>query len=217
MQSHTIASTWSYSGRKLPTLPRALIRTINVVDSHRLEEETALLLKVRETRDVSAFDALFARLSGKVLGYLVRSGGCSVDDGENLLQEIWCIVWHKAFRFEPSLASARTWIFTVARHVLIDFKRAHQREAGALAQYFAENADADTVSDPHAIMVDSETAATLLAQIPPEQALILQMAYIEGKSHRDIARELGLPAGTVKSRLRLGFAKLRELLAPASE
>jgi RNA polymerase sigma-70 factor, ECF subfamily len=183
------------------------------VNVERLESETALLLRIRDVQDVAAFDELFNTLGPKIYGYLVRAGGCTPADGENLLQDIWCNVWTRAGRFDPLLASARTWIFAMARHAMIDLKRAQKREFGALEQYFAENEDAQTVADPHAILADGEKAAALLSHLPTDQSQVLLMAYVEGKSHREIARELALPVGTVKSRLRLGFTRLRALLA----
>jgi RNA polymerase sigma-70 factor, ECF subfamily len=183
------------------------------VNVERLEAETALLLRRRDVQDPAAFDELFNALGSKILGYLVRAGGCTPADGENLLQDIWCNVWTRADRFDPLLASARTWIFALARHAMIDLKRAQKREYGALEQYFAENEDAQTVADPHAILADGEKTAALLGQLPADQAQVLLMSYVEGKSHREIARELALPVGTVKSRLRLGFTRLRALLA----
>ncbi len=195
-------------------LNRALkpVRTTPVNDE-RLDSETALLLQIRDQRDAAAFDSLFNALSPRIYGYLVRTGGCMPADGENLLQDIWCTVWTRTSRFDPALASARTWIFAVTRHAMIDLKRARKREYGALELYFAENEDAQTVADPHAMLADADRTAALLDRIAPEQAQVLLMAYVEGKSHREIARELALPVGTVKSRLRLGFARLRTLLA----
>jgi RNA polymerase sigma-70 factor (ECF subfamily) len=78
------------------------------VNVERLEFETALLLKIRDRQDAAAFDNLFNILGPKVYGYLVRTGGCTPADGENLLQDIWCNVWTRASRFDPALASART-------------------------------------------------------------------------------------------------------------
>lgn len=182
------------------------------VNTERLAAETDLLLQIRNLRDGAAFDSLFAMLSGKIYGYLVHTGSCTPADGENLLQEIWLAVWTKATLFEPTRASARTWIFAMARHALIDFKRAATREHRAYEQYFFENEDSFIVDDNHAERSDGDKTAALLEQLPPEQTQVLLMAYVEGKSHRDIARELGLPVGTVKSRLRLGFSRVRALL-----
>lgn len=185
-----------------------------LVNGEPLAAETALLRKVRDEQDAAAFDTLFNALSAKIYGYLVRTGGCTPTDGENLLQDVWCTVWTRASCFDPAVASARTWIFALARHAMIDLKRAQKREHGSLEQYFAENEGAHVIADPHAVLVDGGRTAALLDHIAPEQARVLLMAYVEGKSHREIARELALPVGTVKSRLRLGFARLRALLEP---
>ncbi|MBI2802262.1 MAG: sigma-70 family RNA polymerase sigma factor [Gammaproteobacteria bacterium] len=186
--------------------------TIKAVTADRIEFETALLLRIGATQDAAAFDALFNALAKKVYGYLIRSGGCTSADGENLLQDIWLTVWTKAGLFDPTRASARTWVFALARHALIDLKRAQSREHGVFETHFAEHADTAGMDEHYAERVDGDKTVAVLQQLAPEQAQVLVMAYVEGKSHREIARELGLPIGTVKSRLRLGFARMRTLL-----
>ena len=188
------------------------------MDTERLETETALLVRVRDARDSSAFDRLFQALSARIFGYLLRTGGCAHSDGENLLQDIWSTVWSKAAQFDPSRAAARTWIFAIARNALIESKRAARRERQlfepATAQALETPAHHD---DHHAAQTDGVKAWAMLHDLPSEQAQVLLMAYVEGKSHREIARELNVPVGTVKSRLRLGFARVRGLLdQPAS-
>lgn len=182
----------------------------------RLAAETALLLRVRDARDTVAFDTLFDTLAARILGYLVRTGGCTQDDGENLLQDVWLTVWTKARLFDHNRAAARTWIFALARNAMIDLKRVQGREQQAFARYAEENIDSIAVDPNHSAQVDGGKAATLLTQLAPEQAQVLLMAYVEGKSHREIARELKLPTGTVKSRLRLGFARMRGLVEGSS-
>lgn len=178
----------------------------------RLETETSLLLLVRDAQDATAFDTLFDALSARVYGYLLRSGRCTPADGENLLQEIWTTVWTKARLYDPSRASARTWIFAVARNALIELKRLQARETRALEAYFGEQYPVSDLEDGHAARIDGDRTRSLLRELAPEQARILLLAYVEGKSHREIARELDLPIGTVKSRIRLGFARMRALL-----
>lgn len=195
------------TGRRVSLTPV----TNKVVTADRIEFETALLLRVSATQDAAAFDTLFNALAKKVYGYLIRSGGCTSADGENLLQDIWLTVWTKAGLFDSTRASARTWVFALARHALIDLKRAQQREHGVFETYFAEHA-ADCLDERHAERIDGDRTVAVLQQLAPEQAQVLIMAYVEGKSHREIARELGLPIGTVKSRVRLGFTRVRTLL-----
>jgi RNA polymerase sigma-70 factor, ECF subfamily len=201
-----------------PARPRArTFVSVNAVHASAtnldsLATETTWLIRVRDAQDPSAFDRLFAALGGKVLGYLMRSGGCAQEDGENLLQDIWLTVWTKAHLFDASRASARTWIFALARNAMIDLKRVQSRERQAFEQYLTDNEDSVAVDPNHSVQIDGGRSAALLEHIAPEQAQVLLMAYVEGKSHREIARELGLPTGTVKSRLRLGFTRMRALI-----
>ncbi|MGH8598759.1 MAG: sigma factor, partial [Gammaproteobacteria bacterium] len=120
-------------GVSLKTVPAT------VHNADRLAFETALLLRIRDAQDTSAFDTLFNALAAKMLGYLVRSGGCSAGDGENLLQDVWLTVWTKAHLFDPERASARTWIFALARHAMIDLKRVRGREQQAFELYALEH------------------------------------------------------------------------------
>ena len=133
-------------------------------------------------------------------------------DGENLLQDIWSVVWSKSAQFDPTRAAARTWIFALARNALIESKRAQVREQRVYALVASAHATATPVDDHPATQADGEKTWALLHDLPAEQAQVLLMAYVEGKSHREIARELALPVGTVKSRLRLGCTRVRALL-----
>ena len=170
--------------------------------------ETEILLRIRDFRDEAAFADLFARFAPKVQGYLQRTG-LDLADAENVLQDIMIAVWKKAQQFDATRASARTWIFSMARNRLIDLKRAERREYMALERYAGETAgDAIYEEDLYARAAGQKSVA-LLSQLPEAQARVLLMAYVEGKSHREIARELNLPIGTVKSRARLAFQRIR--------
>lgn len=174
-------------------------------------QETQWLLRVRDQQDRGAFQHLFDRFGGKVQGYLRRTG-LDPADAENILQDIMLAVWQKARLFDPERASARTWIFSLARNRLIDIKRSGKRESAALERYAHETADDQIYEEDMLARAAGEKSVALLSLIPPEQASVLLMAYVEGKSHREIAIELKLPIGTVKSRARLGFQRVRSLL-----
>ena len=174
-------------------------------------QETQLLLRVRDARDRAAFTELFSRFAGKLQGFLQRTG-LNAEDAENILQDIMIAVWNKARLFDPAKASARTWIYSMARNRLIDMKRAEQREYAALERYAGETADDAVYEEDLLARAVGQNSVALLDQLPPEQARVVLMAYVEGKSHREISRELKLPIGTVKSRARLAFQRLRSLL-----
>lgn len=180
-------------------------------DTDSAAHETQLLLRVRDQRDRVAYQRLFGLFGGKVQGYLRRTG-LEPADAENILQDIMLAVWQKAKLFEPQRASARTWIFSLARNRLIDIKRSGKREAAALERYSLETADDQVYEEDMLARAAGGKSVALLSQLPPEQARVLLMAYVEGKSHREIALELKLPIGTVKSRARLGFQRVRSLL-----
>ena len=188
--------------------------TARGVDLDPTAQETALLLRIRDTRDKGAFTELFERFAGKLQGYLQRTG-LNAEDAENILQDIMIAVWNKARLFDATRASARTWIYSMARNRLIDIKRAEQREYAALERYAGETADDAIYEEDHLARAAGQNSLALLEQLPPEQARVVLMAYVEGKSHREIARELNLPIGTVKSRARLAFQRVRALLEPA--
>jgi RNA polymerase sigma-70 factor (ECF subfamily) len=176
--------------------------------------ETALLLRVKTERDEGAYQSLFAQFASRVNGYLLRAG-LSHADSENVLQDIMLAVWQKADLFDPAIASARTWIYSLARNRLIDLKRAEKREASAFELYFLERSDDMLQEEDHLARAFGSKLAGLLRDLPPEQAQVIVMTYVEGKSHREIADELGLPIGTVKSRVRLGYQRLQLMLGEA--
>jgi len=178
-------------------------------------QETQLLLRVRDQRDRAAYQRLFDLFAGKVQGYLRRTG-LDPADAENILQDIMLAVWQKARLFDAQRASARTWIFSLARNRLIDMKRSAKREYAALERFHQETADDQVYEEDMLARAAGSKSVALLSHLPPEQASVLLMAYVEGKSHREIALELNLPIGTVKSRARLGFQRVRGLLEQAS-
>jgi len=177
-------------------------------------QETQLLIRVRDQRDRQAYQQLFDLFSGKVQGYLRRTG-LDPADAENILQDIMLAVWQKARLFDAQRASARTWIFSLARNRLIDLKRSAKREYSALERYSLETADDQVYEEDMLARAAGSKSVALLSHLPPEQASVLLMAYVEGKSHREIALELKLPIGTVKSRARLGFQRVRGMLEQA--
>jgi RNA polymerase sigma-70 factor (ECF subfamily) len=125
------------------------------------------------------------------------------------MQETMVAVWKKAGLYRPDRGSASTWIFTIARNLRIDaFRRERHPE-------FDENDPAfqpeiEPAADER---LEGEESARLvrraLTALPPDQAEVLRLAFFEDKSQSTIAAALGLPLGTVKSRMRLAFAKLR--------
>lgn len=170
----------------------------------------ALIIAIAERGDRAAFAALFGHFAPRVKTYLRRIGTNSAQ-AEEMAQEALLLVWRKAAQYDPARAAAATWIFTIARNLRIDSLR---RARVAIP-------DIDPTDEPpplptaDALLVADERARRLhdaIADLPAEQAEMLRLAFFEERSHSEIETDLGVPLGTVKSRLRLALAKLRGAL-----
>jgi RNA polymerase sigma-70 factor (ECF subfamily) len=173
-----------------------------------------LIVLIAQSRDRRAFEMLFAHFAPRIKGYLIRLG-TSVAAAEDLAQETMFAVWRKASLFDPARASASTWIFTVARNLRIDLLRRERRpdfdpNDPAFVPGEEPAADARMMRDD-----DDVNLRAALGKLSPEQAEIVQMSFFADKPHSAIAAELGLPLGTVKSRLRLAMARIRATLGSA--
>ena len=172
----------------------------------------SLMLDIAEKRDRDAFQSLFDFYGPRVKSFIMRSGIPEIT-AEEVAQETLLTVWRKADKFNPALASASTWIFTIARNKKIDRLRKDSRPLpDANAPTFAgPGVETPEASAWHSINAEKVHAA--LKQLPEEQRRVLTLAFIEENPHAAVSEMLGLPLGTVKSRIRLGLEKLRTLLA----
>ncbi len=168
------------------------------------DEWSACLTALAETRDKSEFARLFAYFAPRVKAYILRLGMPDATADE-VTQEAMLLVWRKAHLFNAAKASASTWIFTLARNQSIDRMR---RDKMPLYELPEEEPDPDHRDQgEHSVIEDRMKAA--IATLPESQAQVLHLSYYEGKSHSEIADQLGIPLGSVKSRLRLAFSKLK--------
>jgi RNA polymerase sigma factor (sigma-70 family) len=171
---------------------------------------SVLIVEVARTRDIERFELVFRHFAPRVKAYMARSG--SAPGAEELMQETMVSVWNKAAMFDPAKGAASTWVFSIARNLRIDAWRREKHPE------FDENDPAfQPASEPAAdSRLEAEQSARLvrsaLDTLPPDQAQVLRLAYFEDASQTDIAQKLNLPLGTVKSRMRLAFGKLRTIL-----
>ncbi len=139
--------------------------------------------------------------------------GTPAEVAEEIAQEAMISVWRKAETFDPARASAATWIFTIARNVRIDRFR-HERGIAAAALY--EPLAGDDPVRPDETLEQTERDDRLrkaMAVLSSDQMTVVRLSFFEDKPHGEIAELLGIPLGTVKSRLRLAMTRLRERLA----
>lgn len=163
-------------------------------------------------RDREAFGRLLSYFAPRIKTLMRRSG---MDDAaaEELAQEALLAVWRKAHMFDPTTTGAAAWIFTIARNLRIDALR---RERGQ------ETSDIDTeflldgAASADEVVAAGEREGRVrqaLAALPPEQVRVVELSFYQEQAHGEIAAALGIPLGTVKSRLRLAMIKLRGLLS----
>ncbi len=180
-------------------------------DGFDREANNAMVVAIARTGDREAFAHLFATFAPLLNGYLRRSG-CANGESEELTQETMLTVWRKAHQFDAQRGSASTWIFTIARNLRIDGLRRRPMDE------LPPEPDLDPAPSPYDVAAAADSVTRLqvaLAKLPPEQAEVLRAAYVEHHAHAAIAEKLGLPLGTVKSRLRLALQRLRaEMEAP---
>lgn len=173
-----------------------------------LLDPNALIAAIACSGDRAAFAALFDHFAPRVKGLLMR-GGTPAELAEEVAQDTLLTVWRKAALFDPAKASASTWIATIARNQRIDIARRETRSR--LSQVY-EILDEETPEQPDATLSGAERDTRVRAamtQLSPDQYRVVELAFLEGFSHQDVARHLAIPLGTVKSRLRLALSHLR--------
>jgi RNA polymerase sigma-70 factor (ECF subfamily) len=169
----------------------------------------ALLRRVAQTRDRAAFAALFAHFAPRIKAYLMRLGAPSAL-ADDLAQETMLSLWRKAHLFDPAKASAATWLFTIARNLRIDAIRREKRpELDPVGFQPEAPPDAD---DAMTLAAGEGQLRAALKHLPPDQIAVIEQSFFADKPHSQIALELGIPLGTVKSRLRLAMARLKSAL-----
>ena len=158
--------------------------------------------------DRAAFARVFGFYAPRVKGYLLRLG-LEGAQAEEVSQEVMIAVWRKAQSFDPRQASVATWIFRIARNRRIDvFRREHKGALDPADPMFQPAAEVAPDAAFEAAGRDAQVRAAM-AELPDDQRVLVREAFYEDLSHSQIADKTGLPLGTVKSRLRLAFAKLK--------
>lgn len=175
-------------------------------------EMNAMLSRVATDRDRAAFAALFTHFVPRVKAYLLRLGA-PASVAEDLAQEAMLNLWRKAHLFDPAKASAATWLFTIARNLRIDAIRREKRPELDPEDFMPE---AEPAADAGLTLAEEEIRLRLaLKDLPADQVQVVELSFFADKPHSQIASELGIPLGTVKSRLRLAMARLKHALGEA--
>jgi RNA polymerase sigma-70 factor (ECF subfamily) len=172
-----------------------------------------LIGRVASSGDREAFKSVFEHFAPRIKGFMIKAG-CTADEAEEIAQNTLILVWRKAAQFDPQTTGVAAWIFTIARNLRIDAARKAGRRGG-----HSPDADLADAADPaeSAEMVisrgeDATRVKAAIARLSAEQSRVIQLSFMEERAHPEIAELLGIPLGTVKSRIRLAMNRLRDLL-----
>lgn len=187
-----------------PTPDRATVRST----SYDREAMADCMEAVAARQDKAAFATLFDYFAPRLKGYLMKLGAGDAL-AEELAQEVMITLWRKAGQFDRRQSSVSTWLYTIARNRRIDVLRRekfpnYDPEDPLLLPSEAEQPDDAVAAGEREVKVRAA-----LETLPDEQAELIKLAFFKGWSHSEIAEKQNLPLGTVKSRLRLAFRKLK--------
>ncbi|MGB7262463.1 MAG: sigma-70 family RNA polymerase sigma factor [Albidovulum sp.] len=172
-------------------------------------QQTIWMIAVRDNRDRAAFAALFDCFAPRLKGFVIRSGA-SAHQAEEIVQDVMLTIWRKAATFDPHRAQVSAWIYQIARNRQIDIARKENR---LMPEELREAPE--TEPDAGQILGLEQEVRQLkqaLANLKPEQREIIEKAYLGELTHQEISAQIGLPLGTIKSRIRLGLERLRHEL-----
>ena len=186
-----------------------LVRTAGA-ESGRAQLSEALAAVAGGNR--RAFHLVYQRTSAKLYGICCRILG-EGQDAEDALQDAYVNVWRRAGRFDAARASPITWLAAIARNAAIDRLRAKGTRLHAPIEEAQELADPAPRAD--ALLEQAAEAGRLhgcLGELAGRDSALIRTAFLEGASYSELAARAGEPLGTIKSRIRLALANLRECL-----
>jgi RNA polymerase sigma-70 factor (ECF subfamily) len=178
-------------------------------------DETQLLERIAQL-DQTALSELYDRYARVMYAFAFKILG-SVEEAEEVVLDVFSQVWRTAAHYNSTRGRVDTWLFMLTRSRAIDRLRALQRLTRAVT-VSVDNAmmESPSLSNPEEDLLIKERRAQVncaLAQLPPEQKQVLELAYYKGMTHVEIAAHTGKSLGTIKTRIRLGLSKLRDALA----
>jgi RNA polymerase sigma factor (sigma-70 family) len=175
-------------------------------------EWAALMQAVAEQRDRAAFTRLFDHFVPRLEVYLIRLGTDKAS-AEEISQDVMVTLWRKAALYDSSKSSVSTWLYRIARNRRIDTLRRNRIDymdpMDSAFDAVAPDAELDRAVD---MQRSEDVLREAIKSLPDEQLSLVKLAFFESLSHSAIAEKTGLPLGTVKSRIRLAFTRLRRTL-----
>ena len=177
------------------------------------QEWAVLMLAIAQKRDRAAFTRVFDYFTPRLESYLQRLGVDQVG-AEEITQDTLLTVWRKADLFDSAKSSLSTWIYRIARNRRIDLARRDRMTYFDPMEDTFTNVMDESIGQELALEGSEreDLIRTAMTALPEEQLALLKLAFFQGQSHSQIADETGIPLGTVKSRIRLAFTRLRRAM-----
>jgi RNA polymerase sigma-70 factor (ECF subfamily) len=179
------------------------------------DEMSEYLCTVASERCKRSFSKIFSYFAPRLRSYALKQMGNEALAME-LVQDTMSNVWQKSHLFNSEKGSPSTWIFTIARNIRFDMLRKQRNRKEDVCSddlwpvLCEQTPDANEVSLEHQVTMDE--IGILFDSLPEKQRLVIESIYIDGKSQQEVANELEIPLGTVKSRTRLALQRLKEML-----
>ena len=177
-----------------------------------MSADTGALMGRIAAGDESAFAELYDLLAPTVYG-IVRRVVRDPAHSEEVTQEVFVELWRKASRFDSARGQVRSWAVTIAHRRAVDRVRSEQslrdrQLADAAAPASAPDSPPDTVLDS----LDRDRARQALSELSDVQRQALELVYFDGLTHVEVAAQLDVALGTIKTRIRQGLIRLRGLM-----
>ena len=179
------------------------------------EEMSEYLSIIASERCKRSFSKIFSYFASRLRSYALKQMGNEALAME-LVQDTMSNVWQKSHLFNSEKGSPSTWIFTIARNIRFDMLRKQRNRKEDICSddlwpvLCEQTPDANEVSLDHQVTMDE--IGVMFGSLPEKQRLVIEAIYIDGKSQQEVANELDIPLGTVKSRTRLALQRLKEML-----
>ncbi len=184
-------------------------------ESPPVEAQLLARISTGDEAALAEFYDQFARLVFSVTYHILQNDTLA----EEVTQDTFLKIWNRAHQWDARRGKVTTWLLTIARYTAIDRLRTEQRREGRgqvdledIINTMGENSHVDEPA-----WADEQLMGEVLAQLPPDQRQVLELAYFRDMSHTEMADQLHIPLGTVKGRVRAGLSKLRALWLQKTE
>lgn len=174
-------------------------------------EQCSLLERIAMSGDRTAFRDLFEHYAPRIKSMLMKAG-CDTATADDLVQDVMVRIWRKAAFYSSDRGSVASWVFTIARNARIDRLR-NKSSQPYEDVYELDLPTAGTSAETNVLQAQhSERIAQAMAELPEDQQEVIRLAFMDDMAQSTIAEKLDLPLGTVKSRMRLAYGKMKLLL-----